>query len=155
MEEKRRESYRGYQAKNNIMRYSEQKISAPELEEREKQRQIKKYQNYGSSKEYLLKGRDDRLLGLYDAYTIRYNPDSNMTSGELISYRSGYESSANRMILIGAVTGKYTSEMLKNIGYADALDPNITFENLPVRVQKNKDYLEGYTLGLEKKNKTR
>ena len=45
---------------------------------------------------------------------------------------------------------KYTDDSLRMIGYNDAQDENIVFEELPEAVRECAAYLEGYKLGLEK-----
>ena len=44
---------------------------------------------------------------------------------------------------------KFKVTKLENIGYIDAIDPNIEFEKLPNIVKKNIHYLKGYKEGLE------
>lgn len=133
-----------------ILTYQTDKIEAEIHREENFKRQRAKY---GTSPEQRQKGNQDRLLGLSLEKDNRYDITENRTEGERISYQSGYIELSNRMLQVGIISGKYTPDSLTRIGYNDAKDEHIIFEELPVQVRENIYYLEGYKQGLEELQK--
>lgn len=108
---------------------------------------------YGTSPGQMQKGNKDRLLGLSLERDDRYDITGIRTEGELTSYQRGYIELSNRMLQVGIISEKYTQDSLTRIGYNDAKDEHIVFEELPVQVRENIYYLEGYRQGLEELQK--
>lgn len=98
-------------------------------EDRNKAKAQKEYQTRGTKK-YTKEG-----------ITGKYN---------LVSYHYGYTALASRTLAVSIPEKKYTDDSLRMIGYNDAQDENIVFEELPEAVRECAAYLEGYKLGLEK-----
>jgi hypothetical protein len=73
----------------------------------------------------------------------------NLNRGALLSYIYGYTEASDRRLVIGIVNKEFNQAQLENIGYIDAIDPNIEFEKLPNIVKENIHYLKGYKEGLE------
>ena len=70
----------------------------------------------------------------------------------LYLFNNNYELLQNSKIkfFLAIPEKKYTDDSLRMIGYNDAQDENIVFEELPEAVRECAAYLEGYKLGLEK-----
>lgn len=131
-----------------ISRYISDKIIA------EEQKSINKknnFERYGKSKEYIEIGIKERLLGLHDFNIINriMTEVENLNRGALLSYIYGYTEASDRRLVIGIVNKEFNQAQLENIGYIDAIDPNIEFEKLPNIVKENIHYLKGYKDGLE------
>ncbi|MGN1311729.1 MAG: hypothetical protein ACI4U4_01800 [Bacilli bacterium] len=103
---------------------------------------------YGTSPEKMEQGKNDRLAGL-SLEGNKYDIEDIKNEGELISYEYGYKDQANRMLMIGILNKKYTSQSLMMIGYNDARDSHIIFNDLPETIRNCLEYLEGYRRGLE------
>ena len=80
---------------------------------------------------------------------IKYDIDEIKNENELISYEYGYKEQANRMLMIGILDKNYTPQSLMMIGYNDARDSHIIFNDLPETIRNCPEYLEGYRRGLE------
>ena len=93
-------------------------------------------------------GKNDRLAGL-SLEGNKYDIEDIKNEGELISYEYGYKDQANRMLMIGILNKKYTSQSLMMIGYNDARDEHIIFNDLPETIRNCPEYLEGYRRGFE------
>lgn len=120
----------------------------------EQQKSINKknnFERYGKSKEYIEIGIKERLSGLHDFNIINriMTEVENLNRGALLSYIYGYTEASDRRLVIGIVNKEFNQAQLENIGYIDAIDPNIEFEKLPNIVKENIHYLKGYKEGLE------
>lgn len=123
-------------------------------EENRKKNELRQREKYGTDYKIREQGKKDRLVGLYFIKDDRYDTSNIVNDGELTSYVNGYTEFANRELLVGICSSKYDSESLYRIGYNDAMDEVIVFDELPIHVKENKDYLDGYEAGLldRKKN---
>lgn len=122
-------------------------------EDRNKAKAQKEYQTRGTKK-YTKEGIIDRLSAKpYNFSLIAHRKSSrdgvNLTGDER-SYYYGYTALASRTLAVSIPEKKYTDDSLRMIGYNDAQDENIVFEELPEAVRECAAYLEGYKLGLEK-----
>lgn len=131
-----------------ISRYISDKIMAEEQKSINKKNNFEKY---GKSKEYIEIGIKERLLVLHDFNIINriMTEVENLNRSTLLSYIYGYTEASNRRLVIGIVNKEFNQTQLENIGYIDAIDPNIEFEKLPNTVKENIHYLKGYKDGLE------
>lgn len=134
----------------DILSYQMDKMEA---ENRERENHRRQRATYGTSPIQMQKGNKDRLSGLSLEKKDRYDIKEIRTEGELTSYQRGYIELSNRMLQVGIISKKYTQDSLIRIGYNDAKDEYIVFEELPVQVRENIYYLEGYRQGLEELQK--
>lgn len=137
-------------AAEQILRYQ---TDTMEAQNRKEENYKKNRAKYGTSPELMKKGNDDRLLGLSLTKEDRYDIEKVKNEGELTSYNRGYIELSNRMIQVGIISKKYTKDSLVRIGYNDAKDEHILFEDLPSQVKEDIYYLEGYKKGLEELQK--
>ena len=108
----------------------------------EQQKSINKknnFERYGKSKEYIEIGIKERLSGLHDFNIINriMTEVENLNRGALLSYIYGYTEASDRRLVIGIVNKEFNQAQLENIGYIDAIDPNIEFEKLRNKFIKN------------------
>ena len=129
----------------NISNYQTSNILAEAKTVLKTKENIKKY---GTSPKKMEQGKNDRLAGL-SLEGNKYDIEDIKNEGELISYEYGYKDQANRMLMIGILNKKYTSQSLMMIGYNDARDEHIIFNDLPETIKNCPEYLEGYRRGLE------
>ena len=120
-----------------IRQPSQYQIDKMEAETRKEENFKRQRAKYGTSPEQMQKGNKDRLSGLSLEKDNRYNITEIITEGELSSYRRGYIELSNRMLQVGIISEKYTQDSLTRIGYNDAKDEYIVFEELPVQVREN------------------
>lgn len=118
-------------------------------ERKAKENAMNKLNTSGNNRTLIEKGKHDRLAGLSVEGNL-YNIEGITGKYDLISYHYGYTTLANRTLAVSILEKKYTDDSLKMIGYNDAQDENIVFEELPEAVRECAAYLEGYKLGLEK-----
>lgn len=85
---------------------------------------------------------------------IKASNDIQSLSGDERSYYYGYYVLASEKI---AIQIKYPSiarlVTIREVGYNDAQDNNISLEELPEEMKSSKEYLEGYKKGLEEMQK--
>ena len=129
----------------NISNYLASNMIAEENQKEKRKQNLKKY---GTSPEKMEKGKNDRLAGL-SLEGNKYDIDEIKNENELISYEYGYKEQANRMLMIGILDKNYTPQSLMMIGYNDARDSHIIFNDLPETIRNCPEYLEGYRRGLE------
>lgn len=139
------EHMRSDKVAKNISNYLASNMIAEENQKEKRKQNLKKY---GTSPEKMEKGKNDRLAGL-SLEGNKYDIEDIKNEGELISYEYGYKDQANRMLMIGILNKKYTSQSLMMIGYNDARDEHIIFNDLPETIRNCPEYLEGYRRGLE------
>lgn len=66
------------------------------------------------------------------------------------SYHYGYYERANEILVLKVSHPEIRSQAsLYDIGYNDS-ENNISLEDIPKEIKNNKEYLEGYKMGLEK-----
>lgn len=110
------------------------------------------------TKKYTNKGMLDRLSAApYDFSSIeptKASNDINNLTGDEKSYYYGYYVLASEKI---AMQIKYPNierlATIREVGYNDAQDSNISLEELPEEIKSSKEYLEGYKEGLEAKGR--
>lgn len=118
-------------------------------EKRDKEKAMNKLNTSGNNPILIEKGKQDRLAGLSIEGNF-YNIEGITGKYNLVSYHYGYTALASRTLAVSIPEKKYTDDSLRMIGYNDAQDENIVFEELPEAVRECAAYLEGYKLGLEK-----
>ena len=116
---------------------------------RDKEKAMNKLNTSGNNPILIEKGKQDRLAGLFTEGNL-YNIEGITGKYNLVSYHYGYTTLASRTLAVSIPEKKYTDDSLRMIGYNDAQDENIVFEELPEAVRECAAYLEGYKLGLEK-----
>lgn len=122
-------------------------------EKKAKENAVNKLNTSGNNRTLIEKGKQDRLAGLSLEGNL-YNIEGITGKYDLVSYHYGYTALASRTLAVSILEKKYTDDSLRMIGYNDAQDENIVFEELPEVIKECAAYLEGYKLGLEKsKNK--
>ena len=129
----------------NISNYLASNMIAEENQKEKRKQNLKKY---GTRPEKMEQGKNDRLAGL-SLEGNKYDIDEIKNENELISYEYGYKEQANRMLMIGILDKNYTPQSLMMIGYNDARDSHIIFNDLPETIRNCPEYLEGYRRGLE------
>lgn len=139
------EHMRSDKVAKNISNYLTSNMIAEENQKEKRKQNLKKY---GTSPEKMEKGKNDRLAGL-SLEGNKYDIDEIKNENELISYEYGYKEQANRMLMIGILDKNYTPQSLMMIGYNDARDSHIIFNDLPETIRNCPEYLEGYRRGLE------
>lgn len=118
-------------------------------EKRDKEKAMNKLNTSGNNPILIEKGKQDRLAWLSIEGNF-YNIEGITGKYNLVSYHYGYTALASRTLAVSIPEKKYTDDSLRMIGYNDAQDENIVFEELPEAVRECAAYLEGYKLGLEK-----
>lgn len=118
-------------------------------EKKRQEKEINKLNTSGNNRTLIEKGKQDRFIGL-SLEGSHYNIEGIVKKYDLISYHYGYTTLANRTLSAGILAGKYTEDSLRMIGYNDAQDENIVFEELPESIRECIEYLKGYKLGIEK-----
>ena len=110
------------------------------------------------TKKYIKNGTIDRLSAKpYDFSSIdpkKASNDINNLTGDERSYYYGYYVLASEKI---AMQIKYPDierlATIREVGYNDAQDSNISLEELPEEIKSSKEYLEGYKEGLKAKGR--
>ncbi len=147
------EKLRGHRPAYTRKEYSEMLASQFDVENIKKTKIQESYRLKGTKK-YVKKGIMDRLTAKPYNFTsidpIKASNDIQNLSGDERSYYYGYYVLASEKI---AIQIKYPNiarlVTIREVGYNDAQDSNISLEELPEEMKSSKEYLEGYKKGLE------
>lgn len=137
-EESRTETSRCNQGKKtrkeigqNTLNMIEAKMKKQEDEKRKKEY----FDKFGkNAQEPIVKGTEDRLLGIYEINKFENIKDRN-------SYTYGFTERGGRQL--ASNINNFTKEELKAIGRNDFIS-GIKIKELPEEIKENKDYQEGY-----------
>ena len=128
-------------------------MSKIDTEAQKEKLQKERYEERGSGR-YVGKGFEDRLSARRYNYE-KINPldvrkEGTTMSADEKSYHYGYYERANEILVLKVSHPEIRSQAsLYDIGYNDS-ENNISLEDISKEIKNNKEYLEGYKMGLEK-----
>lgn len=153
---------RNQEKAKSVLAYQISKMFA----EQSKEERFKNQMNRVGNGKYIEAGIIARLFDIYD---LSLDLDKIENKGNVNSFLYGYYETANiqlKLLSTGVIPGRVMNaittkkidldyeltpeNILFNVGARDAFDENIKIESLPVEVQNNKFYLEGYKKAIEK-----